>query len=123
MCMLQCVDSQRISAHTWSRSNLENIVQKVKFWARTRNLPIYYHITFLRGIFVTIPIDICTHVGMYRLSTYVNCEDTVTLQVMNCEKYSLKSGNLGEPSKFPVFSKYIYFSLDNLYYAIFYTTD
>ena len=78
----------------------KNIVQKVTVWAKTRNLAIYYHITFLRGIFVTIPMDTYTHVGIYMLSTYVNSEHTVTVQAVNCEKYSLKSENLGDPSKF-----------------------
>ena len=48
-------------------------------------------------------MDTYTHVTMYKLSTYFG----VNIVAVNCEKYSLKSENLGEKSKFPVF--YIYF--------------
>ena len=44
---------------------------KSEILAKTRNLPIYYHITFFRGIFVTMPMDRYAHMAIYRLLAYI----------------------------------------------------
>ena len=62
-----------------------------------------------------------THVAMYRLSTYVNCETYGQSSSGELWKIIFTGENLGENSKFSVFPNIC--SLDNLYYAIFYTAD
>ena len=57
--IVMCRLSAYICAHVVP-VKCENVVQKVKFGAKTRYLLIYYHITFLRGIFVAIPMDTYT---------------------------------------------------------------
>ena len=68
----------------------------MKFWSKTRNLPIYYHITFPCCTFVIIPTDNYTHVATYRLAAYL----CVYMVPVKCEKYSVKSENLGESPHF-----------------------
>ena len=64
--------------------NCEKHSLKVKFWAKSSNLLIYYHI-FCCCMFVTMLMDTYTHVAMCRVSAYI-CVYVVTVK---CEMYSL----------------------------------